>query len=141
MAITKISELKKYVDGVEVELPGWEAGVPFIAKLRRPSMISLAAEGQIPNSLMGAAATLFGDGGAKMNFQERASLFLMMARASLASPTLDELEDAGITLTDSQLAYIYNYSQTGVDALRRFREKRKASNDPDSGETISEKAQ
>lgn len=141
MAVTKISELKKYADGVEVVLPGWEDDVPFIAKLRRPSMISLAAEGQIPNSLMGAAATLFGDGGAKMDFQERAGLFLMMARASLVSPTLDELEEAGITLTDSQLAYIYNYSQTGLDALRRFREKRKASNHTDSGETVSEKAQ
>ena len=65
----------------------------------------------------------------------------MMARASLVSPTLDELEEAGITLTDSQLAYIYNYSQTGLDALRRFREKRKASNHTDSGETVSEKAQ
>ena len=126
MAVTKISELKKYADGVEVELPGWEDGVPFIAKLRRPSMLTLASEGQIPNPLMSAAAKLFGEGGAKMDFQERAGLFLMMARASLVSPTWDELEEAGLSLTDSQLVYIYNYSQTGVDALRRFREKQES---------------
>lgn len=141
MAVTKISELKKYADGVEVELPGWEDGVPFIAKLRRPSMLTLASEGQIPNSLMSAAAKLFGEGGAKMDFQERAGLFLMMARASLVSPTWDELEEAGLSLTDSQLVYIYNYSQTGVDALRRFREGRKASNSANPGETVPEKAQ
>ena len=44
MAVTKLSEIKKYKDGVEVELPGWEDGSLFIAKLRRPSLMMLAAE-------------------------------------------------------------------------------------------------
>ena len=76
-----------------------------------------------------------------MVFKERADLYLMMALASLVSPTWDELEEAGLSLTDSQLVYIYNYSQTGVDALRRFREGRKASNSANPVETVPEKAQ
>lgn len=62
MAVTKLSEIKKYKDGVEVELPGWEDGSLFIAKLRRPSLMMLAAEGEIPNALLGAAAKLFNEG-------------------------------------------------------------------------------
>lgn len=53
-------------------------------------------------------------------------IFRVIARAALVSPSYDELEEAGLTLTDSQLLYIYNYSQTGVDALRRFREKQES---------------
>lgn len=126
MAVSSINDLKKYADGVEVELPGWEVDVPFIAKLRRPSLLLLAAEGQIPNALLGTAAKLFNEGASKANFNETAEVFQIMAKASLASPTYDELQKAGLTLTDSQLLQIYTYSQTGVDALRRFREQREA---------------
>lgn len=126
MAVSSINDLKKYADGVEVELPGWEVDVPFIARLRRPSLLLLAAEGQIPNTLLGTAAKLFNEGASKANFNETAEVFRIMAKASLASPTYDELQKAGLTLTDSQLLQIYTYSQTGVDALRRFREQREA---------------
>ena len=141
MAVTKLSEIKKYKDGVEVELPGWEDGSLFIAKLRRPSLMMLAAEGEIPNALLGAAAKLFNEGTGKADFKESAELFSLIAKASLVSPSWAGLEEAGVSLTDSQLLYIYNYSQTGVDALRRFREQRESAAAAGRGKAVSGKAQ
>lgn len=138
--VTKISDIQKYADGTEVELPGWEENVPFVAKLRRPSMMVMAAEGGIPNALLGAAATLFNEGGSKADFKQSAEIFKIIARASLVSPSWDELEKAGISLTDSQMLYIYSYSQTGVDALRRFREKQELAKRPQNVEAVSKKA-
>ena len=113
---------------MEVELPGFVEEKPIVVKLRRPSMLLLAQEGVIPNPLLSAASELFRSGktGEKAGIKDMGEIFRVIARAALVSPSYDELEEAGLTLTDSQLLYIYNYSQTGVDALRRFREKQES---------------
>lgn len=128
MAVTPILELREYAEGMEVELPGFVEEKPIVVKLRRPSMLLLAQEGVIPNPLLSAASELFRSGktGEKAGIKDMGEIFRVIARAALVSPSYDELEEAGLTLTDSQLLYIYNYSQTGVDALRRFREKQES---------------
>lgn len=125
MAVTPISELREYAEGMEIELPGFVEEKPFIARLRRPSLLLLAQEGTIPNPLLSAASELFRNGKSseKAGLKDMGELFRVIARAALISPTYEELEEAGLRLTDNQLLYIYSYSQTGVDALRRFREK------------------
>ena len=106
--VTNIEDIKNA--GVnEVALPGFIPGEPFIVKLRRPSLIRLAKEGQIPNQLLGAAAKLFSDG---MNPGKDGTSF-------------EELEAAGIELTDDQLIHIYLYTQKGVQMLNGFREKQR----------------
>lgn len=47
MAVTPISELREYAEGMEVELPGFVEEKPIVVKLRRPSMLLLAQEGVI----------------------------------------------------------------------------------------------
>ncbi|MCI1952582.1 MAG: esterase [Clostridiales bacterium] len=143
MAVTNISEIKKYADGVEVDLPGFAEDEVFTAKLRRPSMLLLAQSGDIPNPLLHTAADLFTGGTNKAgegDFLNMAKVFETIAKASLVSPSYDELQAAGINLTDVQLTYIYNYSQTGVDILRRFRQESKPSGDNHDGESIPKKA-
>ena len=61
--------------------------------------------------------------------------------ASLVSPTWEELQSAGLNLTDLQLLYIYNFSQTGVDALRRFREEQRTEQLSGNGEDVPDAAQ
>ena len=46
--------LKKIAEGQEVELIGW-GEEPFVCKLKRPSMLGLVANGDIPNPLLNAA--------------------------------------------------------------------------------------
>lgn len=62
MAVTPISELREYAEGMEVELPGFVEEKPIVVKLRRPSMLLLAQEGVIPNPLLSAASELFRSG-------------------------------------------------------------------------------
>ena len=50
MAVTTMDELKHYAEGTEVELSGFAEGQPFVVKLKRPSLMLLAQNGDIPNS-------------------------------------------------------------------------------------------
>ena len=60
--VTKIEDLKKYAEGVEVGIPGFDAGEVITFKLKRPSLIDMARNGKIPNPLMDTAVKLFKDG-------------------------------------------------------------------------------
>ena len=112
MAVTSIEDLKKIAEGQEVELLGWNEE-PFICKLKRPSMLGLVANGDIPNPLLNAAYILFN--GAKttkdvINMKEQKELLTIMAKAAMVDPTYDDLEKIGLELTDAQLLEIFNYT-------------------------------
>ena len=117
------SNYKSYVGGQLVSLPGWEENTEFEAVLRRPSMLSLAAAGTIPNELLACAKKLFNEGiSGDLPLDELGRILGIIAESSLVSPTLSELEESGLGLTDLQLAAIYNFAMTGVRSLECFRE-------------------
>ena len=127
MAVTSIEDLKKIAEGQEVELIGW-GDEPFVCKLKRPSMLGLVANGDIPNPLLNAAYILFN--GVKttkdvINMKEQKELLTIMAKTAMVEPTYDDLEKIGLELTDAQLLEIYNYTQIGIKALTSFRTKQK----------------
>lgn len=122
--ITQIKDLKKFINGVEVELPGFNSDAPFICKIKRPSLLSMAENGTIPNPLLGAAADLFNNTNRdKISLHDMSEIMTIVAKAAMCEPSLADLEKEGLSLTDMQLLYIYNYTQTGVDSLKSFREK------------------
>lgn len=105
-----------------VGLPDWCGGV-WECELKRPSLLELAAKGAIANPLMKTARRLFysgiaPDGG---NLEEEGRVLLEIARAAMVRPTFDELQAAGISLTDEQLVAIFQFTQLGAKALDRFR--------------------
>ena len=132
---TKIEEIKKIAGGSEVELPGFTSeSEPLVVVLKRPSIMQLAQKGDIPNPLLGVASELFKNGvntamdnGERM--KELGEVLTIVAEASMVEPSYSELEEAGINLTDQQLLYIYNYTQTGVDSLKVFRKIEKSKQD------------
>lgn len=125
LQVTQISELVQYKAGAVIAFPPFAEGQPFVARLKRPSMLVLIKSGKIPNSLLGQAQNLFA--GNQANPDEENSmndLFEIMdilAEASFIEPTYKELKDNGIELTDQQLFFLFNYSQQGVKALESFR--------------------
>lgn len=131
MKVTSFSELSKYAQGTLLELPEFGAGQPFRAYVRRPSILTLASNGCIPNSLMSMAITLFKRGGAAAvenkpdDVKEATKVFHILAKAALVSPTYDEIKEAGLELTDDQLAFLFSYTQAGTKALEQFRRKPK----------------
>lgn len=129
MKITSVSDLQSYASGVVVRLPDFAEGQPFVARIRRPSMLVLAKQGKIPNTLLNAAGELFAKGGSGLDADNDDMLGNMydimhiICEAALVQPTLYEIEEAGLYLSDDQMMAIFNYSQAGVRALESFRKE------------------
>ena len=146
MAVS-LKELSKMAEGFEVELSGFDSETVFPVRLSRPSLLRLAADGEIPNTLLAAAGTLFSSNILAANGRDGEGMpdtyrvMERIARASLVSPTLEEIESAGLHLTDQQLIEIYSFSQTGVKPLHSFRKVQADSAADPYGEGLPEKAE
>lgn len=126
--ITSLQNLKTYTKGQIVELPPFAEGMPFVARLKRPSMLALVKSGKIPNELLKTANDLFmgrsnkSSGGSNTNeLKEMFTIFDALCEASFVEPTWEEIKESGMELTDDQYTFIFNYSQQGVKALKSFR--------------------
>lgn len=127
LKVTTVSDLHIYGQGKVVRLPDFAEGQPFIARVRRPSMLVLAKQGKIPNALMGSANELFAKGGSGMdtdNMNMLSDIYdvcEVIAEAALMEPTYGEIKNAGVELSDDQLMAIFGYTQNGIEALKSFR--------------------
>nr|DAU61222.1 MAG TPA: hypothetical protein [Caudoviricetes sp.] len=124
--ITSLEQLKQYANGNIVRLPDFAEGQPFIAKLKRPSILGMAKQGKIPNSLLVKTNELFVQSGSldteeNSMMQEIYDVIDLIASETFVEPTYDEIKSTGIQLTDEQMMFIFNYSQQGVKALESFR--------------------
>ena len=125
--VTNLSDLQEYAKGQVVQLPDFAENQPFVARLSRPSMLSLAKAGKIPNSLLVSANELFAEGTGSFDPKKESmmddmfSVIDVLCDACFVEPTYQEIKESGITLTDEQYMFIFNYSQEGVKALENFR--------------------
>ncbi len=139
MDITTLSQLTKYTEGQVVQLPDFAEGQPFVARIRRPSLLALAKAGKIPNSLLHTANNMFlGTSNNKdpKFLQDAFGVLDVVCEACFLEPTYAEIQEAGIELTDDQYMFIFNYTQTGVKALDSFRGKSRDSALVGNGETV-----
>ena len=124
--ITSLADLKKYSKGVVVEFPPFGEDQPFVARIRRPSLMKLAVEGKIPNELLTKANELFASDGSGINpkesnmMQNIKAVIDIIAEASFIEPTYSEIKE-NVGLTDDQMMFLFNYTQQGVKALSDFR--------------------
>lgn len=129
MNITTLADLQSYAAGTVVRFPDFAEGQPFIARVRRPSLLVLAKQGKIPNTLLATASELFSKGGAGIDTNNENMLsdvydiLHIICEASLIQPTMKDIENAGLSLSDDQLLAIFNYTQNGVKALESFRKE------------------
>lgn len=99
--------------------------------LKRPSILTLAKMGKIPNPLLSSAAKLFdfSPKGEEVSIKEIGEVLHIVAGACLVCPAYEEICN---DLTDEQLMEIYHYAKEGADGLeyfRTFRGVHKSSND------------
>lgn len=127
LRVTSLDNLRKYAEGTIVNLPPFAPDQPFVARLRRPSMMAMAKQGKIPNELLSAAQDMFqGRKDAEpteATLKQTYDVLDLIAEASLVEPKYKELCEAGITLTDEQMIAIFQYSQRGVQDLKPFRKQ------------------
>lgn len=124
--VTSLEQLKQYANGNIVRLPDFAEGQPFYAKLKRPSILGMAKQGKIPNSLLVKTNELFVQSGSldteeNNMMQEIYDVIDLIADETFVEPTYKEIKSTGIQLTDEQMMFIFNYSQQGVKALESFR--------------------
>ena len=125
--VTSIEDLKNYANGTVVEMPPFAEGQPLIARLKRPSILGMAKQGKIPNSLLVKANELFLQNGAGLDSEEEDTMkqlydvLDLIAKETLVEPTYEEFKSVGLELTDEQMMFLFNYSQQGVKALEPFR--------------------
>jgi len=138
-----LTNILDYKDGEEVSLPGW-GNEDVVFKLKRPSILSLAAKGSIPNALMGVACKLFNSDGkvfTEGKFEDLAKTLTIIAKESLVSPTFKDIEDAGLCLTDDMLTCIYMYVTKGATRLATFRGLVGNLGSDSNGEGVPDKAE
>lgn len=129
MHITTVSDLQSYAAGTVVRFPDFGDGQPFVARVRRPSMLVLAKQGKIPNGLLAAAGELFSKGGGGLDadnenmLRDMYNIMDIIATAALIQPSMDEIKSVGLELSDDQMMAIFNYSQAGIKALESFRQE------------------
>ena len=125
LPITSIDDLIRVSHGTVVELPPFAEGQPFVARLKRPSMLAMVRAGKIPNALIGTANELFAKGTLDTEDDKALSnLFGVLdaiCDACFVEPSYKDLQQAGVELTDDQYMFIFSYTQKGVSALRNFR--------------------
>lgn len=125
---TTIAQLVALKGGEVVELPGFVSDQPFYCRLSQPSIMFLAKTGQIPNQLLARAGDLFNRGGSSLDSDDVNMLSQMydimhvICQAAMIEPTLSEIEDAGLQLTDAQMTAVFNYTQRGINKLTQFRD-------------------
>lgn len=126
-SVTTLADLQSYAKGSIVRFPDFADGQPLVARVKRPSMLALAKAGKIPNSLLTSAAQLFTKGGGGMDSEDEKMLAELydvcevIVNAALIEPTLKDIKEAGLELSDNQLMAIFNYTQNGIKALDSFR--------------------
>lgn len=127
--VTSLEELAQYQEGTVVELPPFGPDQPFVARLRRPSMMGLARAGKIPNQLLDAANRMFfGDKEKNVKYDQDAmrqtfEVIDVLCEAAFVEPKYSELKQIGVELSDDQYMFIFNFVQQGVKALDSFRFK------------------
>lgn len=143
LKVTTLKELREYKNGQIVELPPFAEGQPFVARIRRPSMMKLVEQGKIPNTLMEKANELYANGTAgimdtddKTMLAQAMELFDIIADSMLIQPTLQEIKDTVGSLTDDQYIYLFAYSQRGVKMLEGFRAVKENNKSFSNGETV-----
>lgn len=131
LKVTGIEDLQRIGHGEVVELPGFVDGTPFVARLRRPSMLAMVKAGKIPNELLVEANKLFASGvkGVAEKNQDDPSMMSdltvlldAICREAFIEPSWEDIEKSGVTLTDQQYLAVFSYTQKGVDVLKPFRQ-------------------
>ena len=119
--ITSSEDIKKLKakEGEVIELPGFDENTPFIARVKRPSLMELCQAGTIPNPLLGAAQKVFEGSIDKASIKDYSEVMRKVVEIALVEPKYSEVKGL---LTDDQIVIIFDYTQKGVVALLPFRE-------------------
>lgn len=131
--LVSIEDIRGAAAATEVELSGWNPDEVFAVKLRKPGLFAMQMKGGIPNPIISTVEEMFRGKARGVTDKDHpdpgqnvAAAFYHIARAAMVDPKLEELEAAGVELTDTQMTEIYAFVLGGVPNLQRFRDTLRA---------------
>lgn len=128
LTITSFEDLQSYSQGEITALPGFSANQPLVVRMRKPDLISMVADGVVPNVVLKAAMELFGEDTKPSDifdntdfFKDLLSIGNSIAKACFIEPTYEDLESSGMKLTFEQAQFLFSLSQQETNKLATFR--------------------
>ena len=103
LKVTSLEQLKQYSKGEIVQLPEFSPNQPFVARLKRPSILAMAKNGKIPNKLLVKTNELFTNDGMALNSSDENMLgeifdvIDVIAEEVFVEPTYDEIKQNLLT--------------------------------------------
>lgn len=143
MEVTSLDELKQIAQGEVIPLPGFITEKPFKARVKRVSLLGLVQKGVIPNSLLSAANELFygkNSNNKNVDMKEISNVMIIMAESTLVEPSMDQLKEMDLSLTDEQIVALFNYTQKGLKAIEKFPKNTENNVSSDDGQALQDEA-
>ena len=112
-------------------------GKEFKIKVQRPRLFTMAAQGKIPNALLGVASKMISGKKAETgNLKEIGQMMELYCRVCMVEPTFDE-----VCLDDEQMLTVFTWATTEVDQLSTFRQEPEDSQHDSNVEGVPDEAQ
>lgn len=123
--LTDMQEIVAQAAPDEITISGFKGGCTITVQVHTPSLYALLAANALPNPLIPTINRLFAKAPESRDVTapdaQLAAAMQVIARETLISPSLAELEENGVQLTDRQLLEICLYATRGPAALAAFR--------------------
>lgn len=107
-----------------IEIHDWDGSSMIEVRARRPGLYNMASMGFIPNPLLGAMQAMFSGSTAQINAvdaKKQGECLTAIARYALVEPTMAQITEAGLELTDQQLLELYQFALAGPVRYAAFR--------------------
>lgn len=123
--LTDMKEILAQAAPDEITISGFKGGCTITVQVHTPSIYAMLAANALPNPLIPTINRLFAKAPQSSDVTapdaQLAAAMQVIARETLLSPSLSELEENGVQLTDRQLLEICLYATRGPAALAAFR--------------------
>lgn len=139
LTVTNIEELKKQSTEI-IDLQPFSGDKLIRVRVKRLSILGLCQSGEIPNQLLGVARKLFyQDKIEQIDLKEYGKVIDIICKNTLVEPSIEQLKEIELELTDEQKFELWAYSQRGVEGLKSFRKVAKGAIDNSNGKDVQTK--
>lgn len=139
LTVTNIEELKKQSTEI-IDLQPFSGDKLIRVRVKRLSILGLCQSGEIPNQLLGVARKLFyQDKIEQIDLKEYGKVIDIICKNTLVEPSIEQLKEIELELTDEQKFELWAYSQQGVEGLKSFRKVAKANMDNNDVKDVQKK--
>lgn len=129
----EVTKAEDITGGEVIKLPPFSNGKDLIARLKSPSILTLCANGVIPNELLEEAQDIYeGKDMQPGKIKQYGEVMNAVAKATMIEPDYETVKDF---LNSRQLISIYNYAQAGVRALIPFSQIEKLLENDNTGKS------